>query len=686
LKRNLLIHFVFFILVLYAPYLHAQRASNIYRFYNTLSTTEKDCAEDLIPVKGLNILCQPGTAATSGEFVSDTVFNIYRKVYHNHSNWGLKYLNSDGIVAKTYTVQMYIKVTNFNLYYTRIIDFSDGTEDNGIYFTNYGTPQPSTDRCLNFYPNGNFGPCPFFNNHTYYLLTITRNSQTKLIDIYVNDQLFTSYPDLNDFYTSVAGKPIHIFRDDPVGFACEDGEANFAYLSFTNYYSSQADVAYVYKNINTIANSADFTVSPQNACVGGNVIVKYTGNIPITSGQYNFKWGWDGANTVSGSGAGPYTVSWAGNGTKTITLDITGGCANSTISNTKQVVINNPSASTVDTTVCTGQSYLGYTSTGTYTKTITSASGCDSVVTVHLTVLPPLTGTKDTVICNGQSYLGYNSTGTYTKTLTSTSGCDSVVTLHLKVLPAVLTQKDTIICNGQSYLGHSVSGTYAEIFTAASGCDSTVNIHLTVLPPMASVKDTAICFGTSYMGHNVAGAYTTHFTVGDCDSIATVNLTILPQPAPNLGAANVVCTGDSLLLNPGIFDNYLWQDGSVNSTYSVKTAGIYRVTVGTKCGTASVSIRVDENNCQVYFPTVFTPNGDNNNDVFKILNAYAVEKYQLSIFNRFGQMIFQTSNVAKGWDGTFNGKRQNQGTYVWLCNYTENNIVHQLKGTVVLIR
>ena len=533
-------------LVLYTPCLYAQRVSNIYRFYNTLSTTEPTCAEDLTPVMGLNGKCVPSVATPTGGFIADTIFNIYRKVYHNNINWGLKYLNTKGVIAKTYTVQMYIKVTNFNMFYTRIIDFSNGTADNGIYFTNYNTPPPNDNRCLNFYPYGNYGPCPFFNNHTYYLLTITRNDQTKKIEIYVNDDLFTTYLDVDDFYTSVAGRPVLLFRDDPVGFACEDGEANFAYLSFANYYSSQSDVSSVYQNINAIANGADFSVSSTAVCPGSEVTVNYTGNISAASGQFTFNWAWDGGTIIAGSGAGPYTINWATEGVKTINLSIVGGCANNAIASSKQIAVNGALTTTTDTVICPGQSYFGYTASGTYSKTFTTASGCDST--------------------------------------------------------------------------------------------------------------------------------------------STVNLTVLPFLAPDLGKANTVCMGDSLILNPGTFDSYLWQDGSVKNTYVVKTAGLYYVTVAAKCGTANARLQVDESNCDVYFPTVFTPNGDNKNDVFRILTAAAVQKYKLSIFNRYGQMIFETTDVAKGWDGTLHGQRQNQGTYVWYCTYTRSNITHQVKGNIVLVR
>ncbi len=523
-----------------------------YRFNHTLSTTEADCAEDLVPTKGLNQLCQSSTAATAGSFVQDVLpFNPNRTVYHNNLNWGLKYANTSGTISKTYTVQIYLKVVNFNQYYTRLIDFSNGVEDNGIYFTNYGTPPPADQRCFNFYPNGNFGVCPFFNNSTYYLLTITRNDATKNIDIYVNDQLFTTYNDNSNFYTSTAGKPVHIFRDDPVGFACEDGQANFAYLSFANYYSTQTDVSAVYQNIQLVAavpNTADFSLSTPSTCIASTVTVNYTGNIPSTATQYNFNWDWDGGSPITGTGRGPYTVAWNVPGTKTVTLNITGGpCASSAIA-TQQLMIQAPAVSTLDTAICPGSTYQGY----------------------------------------------------------------------------------------------SAAGTYQQHYTATNGCDSTRTITLSIAQP---------------------------------------------SPAPQLIAQHI-CQGDTLVLDPGPYLSYSWQNGSTDRTYTVRQPGPYSVTVTDKCNSYSAQTTITSGNCAVYFPTAFTPNQNGRNETFRVLTDLLFAEYHLQVFNRWGQKVFETSTATNGWDGKVQGTDAETGTYVWNCHYRRMGSAEQqnLKGTVVIIR
>ncbi len=92
--------------------------------------------------------------------------------------------------------------------------------------------------------------------------------------------------------------------------------------------------------------------------------------------------------------------------------------------------------------------------------------------------------------------------------------------------------------------------------------------------------------------------------------------------------------------------------------------------------------------CVIAVPGGFTPNGDNKNDLFYPLNAVKADNLKFLVYNRYGQLIFQTSDWLKGWDGTFKGIQQQPGVYVWFLQYTNRDTgeVVQQKGTVVLIR
>lgn len=292
-------------------------------------------------------------------------------------------------------------------------------------------------------------------------------------------------------------------------------------------------------------------------------------------------------------------------------------------------------------------------------------------------------------ICEGGSYAGYTRTGTYTDVFKGVSGCDSVRTVALTVKPKLATTIDTSLCAGENYNGYQISGNYVDTLVAANGCDSIRTLRLTVHPKAATIVDTTICHGNSFEGYTTSGTYRKVFPLANgCDSVRTVNLKVLPPLRPEFGPDNFVCADDSLQLSPGSFDTYLWQDGSTNPAFTVTQQGIYAVTVTTRCGNATAQIMIEERNCDLYFPSAFTPNGDGRNDVFRVLQANRLASYHLMIFNRWGQKIFETTDYRKGWNGTLNNINLPTGTFVWYCEATKQNNPKriQLKGIVTLVR
>jgi gliding motility-associated-like protein len=87
-------------------------------------------------------------------------------------------------------------------------------------------------------------------------------------------------------------------------------------------------------------------------------------------------------------------------------------------------------------------------------------------------------------------------------------------------------------------------------------------------------------------------------------------------------------------------------------------------------------------------PNAFTPNGDGMNDVFRIQNGVKTEKFNLKIFNRWGQPVFETKNWKQGWDGRYRGQPQATGTFIWFMRYTDtrSNKPVERKGSLTLIR
>lgn len=164
-----------------------------------------------------------------------------------------------------------------------------------------------------------------------------------------------------------------------------------------------------------------------------------------------------------------------------------------------------------------------------------------------------------------------------------------------------------------------------------------------------------------------------------------------PLPTNFLPSQLVKCFYSTVTVQPNSsFDKYSWNTGATTPAINIMTPGTYtlQVTDANGCiGQDSISIR--DSACKEYFyiPTAFTPNGDGKNDIFKPVFAGLVTECSFSIYNRLGQKIFSSNNIANGWDGTINGHPQPSGTYVWICSYQlyQQTAMTQ-KGTVVLIR
>jgi gliding motility-associated-like protein len=210
---------------------------------------------------------------------------------------------------------------------------------------------------------------------------------------------------------------------------------------------------------------------------------------------------------------------------------------------------------------------------------------------------------------------------------------------------------------------------------------------LSVTSSLNNTINKTICKGEFYNGYDRPGIYDdTLKTSSGCDSVITLNLSVLDKPKVDFGETKDLCIGDSLILFPGVFQNYLWQDSSKQNSYIVSHEGHYSVRVTNVCGSTTAEIFIKERICQIFFPNAFTPNGDGKNDAFKILNTNNLKDYQLSIYNRFGQKVFETFDFSTGWNGTYKDKPAETGAYVWYCQFRQHDIQKNLKGVVVLLK
>ena len=156
----------------------------------------------------------------------------------------------------------------------------------------------------------------------------------------------------------------------------------------------------------------------------------------------------------------------------------------------------------------------------------------------------------------------------------------------------------------------------------------------------------------------------------------------------------IICNDESLLLEMESLnaDSYLWSDGSFFSSTTIQTPGWHWLEVGSEnCGEGrdSIFVTLEDCSCEVIFPNAFSPNGDNENDLFQPVRANCnYDIYDLKIFSRWGEVVFATDNKDQSWDGYFNGKKSLAGVYVYCLNYKSSGIdkMQQVVGDISLMR
>ena len=197
----------------------------------------------------------------------------------------------------------------------------------------------------------------------------------------------------------------------------------------------------------------------------------------------------------------------------------------------------------INATINAGETYTEFgfdvNEEGTYTRILITEDGCDSIVTLSLSIIPVFNTELSATICQGQTYTenGFNvsEAGVYTQILTASNGFDSIVTLTLNVNPIFNTELSANICQGQVYNenGFNVSeaGVYTQTLTSANGCDSIVTLTLNVNPVFDTTINATINAGETYaengFNESEAGTYTQSLTTEfGCDSTITLILSV----------------------------------------------------------------------------------------------------------------------------------------------------------------
>lgn len=557
--------------------------------------------------------------------------------------------------------------------------------------------------------------------------------------------------------------------------------------------------------INTPIPSINYTSS--NA-----VTVTATGLPAGVSGNWN-------AGTNSFSINGTPTVA----GTFNYKVRATGVCGADSLMG---IITVNPSVTaTRNINICQGQSYEFYgtsytSSVNGITHTVINPLGCDSIITLNLTVDPYLTGDRLVTICQDDTYwfngIAYNTAVSgVTDTISNPTGCDSVVTLYLTISPYNYADIFEVICEGDSFVFNGITYTQSvhgitDTISNPNGCDSIITFTLNVLPApqqilmadtlivcqydtvaltaqvlpfsnnyqyswtpvnglnnsnnlnvwfiadqsidytltvqrptngipcalskrtriivnpgnflQAAFTDTGICPGNKVAVH-LGGAQSYHWS-GTADAIAVNSrmdsLLFYPQTSNRytiVGTSDKGCK-DTLDINIEVYPNavlsmpdsiniypeepYLLEPHTNASYFEwFPNSGINSVTTSTPLFYPEVNTRyfvkattdrgcVVEDSIDVLvkpaslgMPNAFNPNYES----FKVARNGIAKLHAFRIYNRWGQLIFETQDILKGWDGVFQGTPQPVGVYIYQVEASGSN-GQSLKqsGNVTLIR
>lgn len=341
----------------------------------------------------------------------------------------------------------------------------------------------------------------------------------------------------------------------------------------------------------------------------------------------------------------------------------------------------------LDGTVPTGASYLwspGNQTTaqinvdagGTYTVEVTDIYGClssdDVVINEILAPVPEILGPPEYCVVDTVTYSLSQAYNQYLWTTGSVSPTTDVSGPNTFIAVEVIGANN---CVGYDTMAIAM-----------------VPVPVITLPPYFYLCDTTQVEVTAYLENSLyynwdngmtgptvilgEGTYTVSaFDV--CEATATVEVGV-GQVDFTLGQDRHICHDETVFLGPEInsLDSILWSNGSTSNTFTYNdpftfgdTLEIWATAFGCGDVTDTVYLYVDDCDCPFFVPNTFTPNGDEYNHHLSVLHECLFESFEFRIFNRWGELIFQSFDSEFVWDGTYNGVSVSDGTYVWQAVY-----------------
>ena len=333
------------------------------------------------------------------------------------------------------------------------------------------------------------------------------------------------------------------------------------------------------------------------------------------------------------------------------------------------------------------------------TWVLPSVSGCDSIVTLDLTITNSNTGTDTKSACDtytwidGNTYTTSNNSATWL--LTNIDGCDSLVTLDLTI-----NTSPTLIdfTNGGIYCeGEAINGLVAEV----SGVpDFTLDYTLNGNPLSISSSSSSIDVGSS------SGEYTLNaITDNYCTTALNQSQTIVIHPIPDipsLGEDAIYCSNavPEAIQAEGSTGTYSWYfDASLTEILAtadeytpdvILGGSTYYVTATENgCEGLPAEISITFEDCQIIIPTAFTPDDDQINDTWELGNIDDIyPKNIVSVYNRLGNKVYESDQGAysqRPWGGDFNGNTLPVASYYYVIEYNDNTSKNKT-GIVSLIK
>ena len=354
--------------------------------------------------------------------------------------------------------------------------------------------------------------------------------------------------------------------------------------------------------------------------------------------------------------------------------------------------------------LCSGDSVvLGgtyQTNAGTYFDSLSTTTGCDSIVESILQIIMPDTVRLEDTSCDPSQ------TGEFITYHSGTDGCDSLTITIVSYAEADTTMLSRLTCDPAE------AGVFSENLTTQDGCDSLVIETVTL-----SLPDTTLLSSFTCIASEAGTFFETYINQAGCDSLiieevqlilsdttTIFSMTCIPSEAGTFYTGFVNQSGcDSIVIETIdlIESDTLIQ---LNSTCDEAEVGIsedhYMNAEGCDSTVITITELLPEEECSidtisrnVFIPNVFSPNGDNRNDYFYIsASQEEVEIRFMRIYDRWGDLLLEKNNVLpndplQGWDGRWNGTVVNPGVYVWSVelNYPDG-LVELLVGNVTLIR